>query len=185
MGKAMKINIGGGLKRYEGFVNLDHDSMTNPDYVVDLEKDRLPFDDSMVEEVKAYHILEHIGEGFLHLMKELYRICKPGAVIDIAVPHHRHENYFGDPTHRRPITVEMFKQFSKKYCEWHQECHGSSTGFAPRLGVDFEVAHYEYSIEKDYLELSKEGKNEELMELAKRFNNVFIDVFIKLLVIKD
>ena len=185
MGKAMKINIGGGLKRYEGFVNLDHDSMTSPDYVVDLEKDRLPFDDSMVEEVKAYHILEHIGEGFLHLMKELYRICKPGAVIDIAVPHHRHENYFGDPTHRRPITVEMFKQFSKKYCEWHQECHGSSTGFAPRLGVDFEVAHYEYSIEKDYLTLSKEGKNEELMELAKRFNNVFIDVFIKLLVIKD
>ena len=181
----MKINLGSGYKRIEGFVNIDDDPLVKPDYLVDIENEKLPFDDNTVEEIRAHHILEHIGEGFLHLMKELYRVCKPGAIIDIAVPHHRHENYFGDPTHRRPITVEMFKQFSKKYCDWHQEFHGSSSGFAPRLGVDFEVSHYEYSVEKDYLHLSQEGKYDELMELAKRFNNVFVDVFIKLLVIKD
>ncbi len=181
----MKINIGGGLKRIDGFLNVDHDEMTNPDYVVDLESGKLPFDDNSIEEIRAHHILEHIGEGFLGLMKELYRVCKSGAIIDIAVPHHRHENYFGDPTHRRPITVEMFKKFSKKYCEWHREQHGSSTGFATRLNVDFEIVHYEYSVESDYVQMSREGKNEELMELAKRFNNVFVDVFIKLLVIKE
>lgn len=181
----MKINIGSGLKRIDGFLNVDHDPSVNPDYVVDLEKDMLPFEDNSVEEVKAIQILEHIGDGFFHLMKELYRVCKGGAIIDIAVPHHRHENFFGDPTHRRPITVMMLKQFSKKYCDWHKDFHNSVTGFANRLNVDFEVVDFEYSVESDYIKLSKEGKNEELMELAKRFNNVFIDVFIKLLVVKD
>lgn len=181
----MKVNLGSGLKKLDGFVNVDHDVLTNPDFVVDLEKDKLPFEDNSVDEMRAHHILEHMGEGFLSLMQEIYRVCKNGAIIDIAVPHHRHENFFGDPTHRRPITVLMLRQFSKKYCTWHQGHFGSSSGFAPRLNVDFEVAHFEYTVEWEYRDLYEQGKIEELNELAKRFNNVFVDVYIKLLVIKE
>ncbi len=49
----MKINIGGGLKRFEGFVNLDADPNTKPEYLHNLETEKLPFEDSTVEEVKA------------------------------------------------------------------------------------------------------------------------------------
>ena len=180
----MKINLGGGRKRYDGFLNVDHDPLTNPDYCIDLEKDIFPFEDSTVEEIKAYHILEHIGEGFFHLMKELYRICKNGAIIDIFVPHHRHENYYGDPTHRRPITVEMLNQFSKKWCSWHQEYWNSSSGFAPRLNVDFEIVHYEYLVDHEYEKMAQEGRHEELFAMARKLNNVFFETKIKLAVIK-
>ena len=181
----MKLNIGGGYKRLDGYKNIDHDPLTQPDYCFNLETEPWPFEDSTVEEIRAHHILEHIGEGFFHVIKELYRVCQDSAIIDIAVPHHRHENYYGDPTHRRPITVNMLRQFSKKYCEWHKEHPESSSGFAPRLNVDFEVADYSFSVEDDFQHLATEGKYEELDTLSKRFNNVYKDVFIKLLVVKN
>lgn len=79
----------------------------------------------------------------------------------------------------------MLRQFSKKYCEWHKEHHESSSGFAPRLNVDFEVADYSFSVDDDFQHLATEGKYEELDTLSKRFNNVYKDVFIKLLVVKN
>ena len=181
----MKINIGGGLKRFDGFLNVDSDELTNPDFLVNLNKDKLPFEDNSVEEIKAHHILEHIGDGFLSLMQEIYRVCKDGAIIDIEVPHHRHENYYGDPTHVRPITVEMFKKFSKKYNRWHIETFGSASGFGLTLNVDFEVLEFDYIIENRYLPLVEQGRFEEIQEISERFNNVYSDTKIKLVVVKD
>jgi len=110
----MKINLGSGYKRFDGFVNVDNNHDAEPDYIVDLEKDKLPFDDNSVDEIKAHHILEHIGDGFFHLMQEMYRVCEDGAVIDIQVPHHRHEVFFGDVTHIRPITTESRDSSAKR-----------------------------------------------------------------------
>ena len=104
----MKLNLGSGLKRIDGFLNVDYDERSNPDFIVDLEKGILPFEDNSVDGIVAHHILEHIGEGFLTLMKEIYRVSKDGTIIDIEVPHHRHENFFGDPTHKRPITCLLY-----------------------------------------------------------------------------
>lgn len=181
----MKLNIGSGLKRYEGFLNVDVDPRMNPDVVVDLNKGFLPFDNDSVDEIIAHHILEHIGENFLLLMQEIYRVCKDGAIIDIEVPHHRHENYFGDPTHVRPITVEMLKKFSKKYNDWHISVYNSFIGFGNSLNVDFEIVDYDYIICEPYAQLAREGKLEELSAIAQRFNNVYSDLKIKLMVIKD
>lgn len=181
----MKVNLGSGLKRIDGYVNVDSYAGCNPDYVVDLEKDNLPFEDDSVEAIHAHHILEHIGDNFLNLMKELYRVCKDGAIIDIEVPHHRHENFFGDPTHVRPITIEMLQKFSKKYNDWHIKTYNSFTGFGNLLNVDFEIIEHEYLIENDYLHLAKEGKYEEIAQYARRFNNVYTDLKVKLAVVKE
>lgn len=180
----MKINIGGGLKRIEGFVNVDADPNVKPEYLCNLETDRLPFADSSVEEVRAHHILEHIRD-LGHVVKEVYRVCKPNAVVDIAFPHHFSRNFFGDYTHVRALTVEIFKQFSRKYCLWHQETYGSSSGHAITHGVDFEVLDYMYSIHADYAQLESEGRYEEIGRLAEHLVNVYQDVFIKLVVIKE
>lgn len=180
----MKLNIGGGYKRIDGFHNVDHDPLTKPDFCFDLEKEPWPMEDNSVDEVRAHHILEHIGEGFFHVMKEMYRVCSAGAIIDIAVPHHRHEHFFGDPTHRRPITVPMLRQFSLKWCLWHREYFESSSGFAPRLGVDYEIIDYEYCVDPAYQKMAEEGKKAELEQLSMRFINVYKDVLIKLAVIK-
>lgn len=181
----MKINLGSGLTRIDGFVNVDSDALCNPDYVVDIEKENLPFEDSSVDAIVAHHILEHLGDGFLHVMKEMYRVCKDGALVSIRVPHHRHEHFFNDPTHRRPITVETIRMFSKKYNLLMQERTGSWSGFGMVLDVDYEVIDYELVPDGAYQELADKGDWQQLDELSFRFNNVFCETVIKAMVIKD
>ena len=38
---------------------------------------------------------------FLKIMQELHRIGRPGCRVVIHVPHPRHDNFLGDPTHVR------------------------------------------------------------------------------------
>lgn len=181
----MKLNLGSGLKRYEGYLNVDSDPEVKPDYILNIEEAKFPWPDDSVDEIIAHHILEHIGETFLEFMKELYRVCKSGAIIDIEVPHHRHENFYGDPTHKRFITVELLRKFSKKYNNWHIETYNSSRGFGNMLGVDFEILEFDYIVDGDYKELIQRGEFQQLHELSKRFNNVYSDLRIKLAVVKD
>lgn len=148
----MKLNLGAGLKKFEGFLNVDDDPLCEPDIMVNLDdiNIKLPLEDNVVEEIKAHHILEHIGEGFIPLMKELYRVCKHGAILDIEAPHHQHDVFYGDPTHKRPITVPVMYMFSKKYNREHIEIYGSSTGMGLKYDIDFEMVHYEYEYDQFY-----------------------------------
>ncbi|NDC96305.1 methyltransferase domain-containing protein [bacterium] len=180
----MKINLGSGLKKIDGFLNVDHDPSTNPDFLVDLELENLPFEDNSVDTIIAHHILEHIGDNFFSLMKEIYRVCKDGAIIDIEVPHHRHENFFGDPTHKRFITLEILKKFSKKYNDWHLDHYKSIGGFCNTLNVDFEIIEFDYEVDSKYINLVEQGKYEEINQIADRFNNVYCNFKAKLAVIK-
>lgn len=180
----MKLNIGGGYVKCDGFLNVDHDPLTNPDIVMNLNEDKFPLEDNVVTEIKAHHILEHIGDGFLNLMKEIYRVCADGAVIDIRVPHHRHENFFGDPTHVRPITLETLRLFSKKYNVWHMQQYNSSSGFGIKLDVDFEILDYHYVVDGDYAELEAQEKYEQLHQMSKQINNVYSELCVKLGVLK-
>lgn len=183
--KQFKVNIGGGLKRYDGFVNIDMDPLCNPDYLCNISKDPLPFEDNSVTEIRAFHILEHIGDGFLDLMKEIYRVCEDGAIIDIEVPHHRHDEFYGDPTHCRPFTVETFRLFSKKYNQWHIEHFGSSTGFGMKCNVDFEIVEYNHIFDDFFIPILKEMKDDIQRETFIRTNwNVIKYLKVKLQVIK-
>jgi SAM-dependent methyltransferase len=193
----MKVNLGSGYKRIDGFVNVDDDPLVSPDYVVNLEKDKLPFPDNSVDEIIAHHILEHIGEGFIPLMQEIYRVCKNDAIIDIIVPHHFHEMFISDPTHKRPITVDGMMLFSKKFNREHIAKHGSSSGMGLKFNVDFEITWYDYdydvfyeSMIADYKyrrETGKTTKEEDFLvtRLMREANNVAVHTKIKLKVIKE
>jgi len=180
----IRLNIGGGYKRYDGFLNCDMDPLTKPDFLMELGKDKFPIEDSSVTEVNAFHILEHIGEGFFFLMQELYRVCSDGAFINIAVPHHRHEIFFGDASHVRPITVEMMRQFSKKYNEYHIHQFNSSSGFGLRCGVDFEIIEFSFKPDAVWEKRFPSMSPEEIEEVSRNFNNVYGETFIKLVVVK-
>lgn len=198
--KKLKINIGGGYKRYDNFLNLDRDANTKPDFIIDLEKDIFPFEDNTITEVKAYHILEHIGQGFFHLIQELYRICENGAIIDIIVPHHYHEIFLADPTHQRPILVETMRLFSKKYNQHHIDTHGSSSGLGIYYNVDFEIVDFNFIPDASYTDIlnelqsvlsnpsmddnSKSMAQKELVRLGRESLNVFQETHMKLVVIK-
>lgn len=181
----LKINIGGGLTRFEGFLNLDIDSNSNPDFIVNLETDTLPFEDNSVDEVKAHHVLEHIGQGYFHLLQELYRVCKHGAIIDIRVPHPRHEYFLNDPTHVRPITIEGLRMFSKQYNKHLSETQGSTPGLAYRFNVDFQLVDFQLVPDPYYANVISTETTEYLERLSREVNNFFMEIFIILSVVKN
>ena len=180
----MKINIGAGYKKYPGLIRIDSDPQTNPDHLINLETDKLPFEDSSVEFVLAEHLLEHIGDGFFHLIQELYRVCKHGAIINITVPHPLHEVFLADPTHKRPITVNTFKLFSKTFNKIDIERNGHCSPLGLQYDVDFEVVGYQYTHDPFYDELKTKLSQAELERLFREAANTTTEIHIQLMVNK-
>lgn len=107
----MKLNLGCGRKKLEGYLNCDLSKEVKPDRVINLEKN-LPFKDNSVDEIMAEHVLEHVT-NFVPLMHEIWRICKEDAKIKIKTPFYSSWGQFNDPTHVRfftPFTFEYFKK---------------------------------------------------------------------------
>jgi SAM-dependent methyltransferase len=180
----MKINIGAGFNKVDGIISIDYDENSNPDFCLDLEKDRLPFEDNTVEFVLAHHILEHLGDGFFHCLQELYRVCKHGAIIDIVVPHPRHEAFLSDPTHKRPITPMTLQLFSKKFNEYCKNRNVASL-LGMKFNVDFDIVHWSNVIEDRYKAILMDKPIEHIEEYISERNNVVREIKIKLMVIKE
>jgi hypothetical protein len=108
----MKLNIGCGVFKKKGYINLDSSSSINPDQVWNLEKTPLPFKTNSIEEINAEHVLEHI-QNFVPLINDLWRISKKGAIIKIKVPFYSSWGQFNDPTHVRFFTPFSFNYFLK------------------------------------------------------------------------
>lgn len=181
----MKINIGSGYKRYPNFINIDSDPNCKPDHLVSLETDPLPFPDNSVDSVIAHHILEHMGDGYFHLLKELYRVCKHGAIIDIRVPHPNHEIFLNDPTHKRPITVDGLRLFSKQFNNLEIQRNGTSSTLGIMHNVDFEIINYEFIHDPYYDELKKTLPRPQLERLFREALNTTLEIHVQLMVVKD
>lgn len=107
----LNINLGCGNKIMENYINIDVVQLPGVDLVISLEDAKLPFQNNSVKTVVCDHILEHI-DNFLFLMEEIYRICKPNAVIHVYVPYYKYEGSFRDPTHKRFFSERSFDYFS-------------------------------------------------------------------------
>lgn len=180
----MKINIGAGGISHEDYVTIDYDPKTNPDHVLNLEQDRLPFDNSSVEVVVAHHIFEHLGDGFFHCLQELYRVCRHGALIDVRVPHPNHESFLADPTHRRPITVMTMKLFSQKFNDYCRQQQLPASRLGEYYNVDFEIMDFKYVPDQKARQLFSQMSAEELQEYANQHNNIISEIHMKLVVVK-
>src|SRR6516162_7107644 len=111
----MKLNLGCGSQILEGWVNVDR--IGKPDQVLDLETFPWPWPDNSADEILLNHVLEHLGQQpdvFIAIMRELYRVCRDGATLQIRVPHPRHDNFLTDPTHVRPVTARTMEMFSRE-----------------------------------------------------------------------
>lgn len=89
----LKVELGGGCKpRGSDWVNVDHlENMPGVDFAVEFEQlghnnVKLPFEDDSVDEVYSSHTLEHV-ENVCGVLREIARICKLGAPVEIRVPH--------------------------------------------------------------------------------------------------
>jgi SAM-dependent methyltransferase len=77
-------------------------------HAVNIETDKLPFEDNSVDVIIANQIIEHVKEIFW-IFHEIHRVLKPGGVIIVGVPniaslHSRIGLLFG----AQPTAIEMY-----------------------------------------------------------------------------
>jgi SAM-dependent methyltransferase len=84
--KLQKLNLGCGNFPKEGYLNIDHSRWTKADLLYDLNQIPYPFPDNLFERVELSHILEHLEKPF-EVMKEIHRVCRNDAILEIYVPH--------------------------------------------------------------------------------------------------
>ena len=161
-------------------MNVDHDAQCKPDVVADLE-DRLPFEDSSVDEIVMFHVLEHLGQDtktYLNIWKEFYRIMKDQGVIKITVPHWQHENFHHDPTHVRKVTPVGVDMFSQERNLHTIKTGGQETTLGLQLGIDIGVTEVGFDL-MPWFQQQMAGKSREYIERETgKYNNVCYQVNI-------
>ncbi|MFJ6327202.1 MULTISPECIES: class I SAM-dependent methyltransferase [unclassified Rhizobium] len=81
----MRIDIGCGSVKLDGFLGVDRFSLPGVDVVCDINRG-LPFADNSVAYIHASHSLEHF-EDLKRVMSEVVRVCKDRAILTIFSPY--------------------------------------------------------------------------------------------------
>jgi SAM-dependent methyltransferase len=108
----MKLNLGCGNHRIDGFIGVDKLKTSAADIIHDLNIFPYPFRDNSVEAVVLFHILEHLSDT-IGVINEIWRICKNEATVRIIVPYYNSPGACHDPTHVRFFTERTFDYFTK------------------------------------------------------------------------
>ena len=106
----MKLDIGSGPNKREGYLGIDQYGFDGKvDLVLDVTKERLPFDDGAVEAVHMSHTLEHFtAEQRCFVLNEIHRVLQPGGEVTIICPIWSSSRAYCDPTHQWPPIGEFF-----------------------------------------------------------------------------
>lgn len=177
----IRLNLGCGSKKLpasDGWVNIDNMAACQPDLCIAIEQD-WPWEDGEVDEIAASHVLEHLdGDGLISVMREAYRVLKPGGRFTIDVPHPRSDFYIGDPTHRTPIDENVLNLFSLKLNKRGIEEGFANTPLAIYHGIDFDMLTYEMHLNPKWLDvlMMPDGvtmkKENYFRHAVETFNNV-------------
>ena len=128
----LKINLGCGLKKEEGMVNVDIDPDVLPDVCHNLEHTPLPFSNGSAELVYAGHVIEHVY-NWIALMKDIHRVLEVGGKLVVKIPEYPCRLCFTDPTHIQHFVLENFMFFSNP--KWFSETRFSGKGLFKVISV--------------------------------------------------
>ena len=107
----IRLDIGCGRSKFKGTLGVDIAAVPGIDIQADLGSG-LPFRENSIDVIYTSHTLEHV-DSLTSVMEELWRICKPDALVHIWVPHATCPFVtWIDPTHRRGMTIETFSYFN-------------------------------------------------------------------------
>lgn len=148
----LKLDLGCGPNKREGFHGVDSREFKGVDQVVDLRKP-WPWKDCSVAEAHSSHFVEHLAATErIHFTNELYRVLVPGGTAQIIVPHWNSHRAYGDLTHQWPPVSEMWFAYLNK--SWREANAPHNDGYT----CDFDST-WGYSLRQDLLTRNEEYRN--------------------------
>jgi len=161
--KSAKLHLGCGYVIKKGFINIDNNPDVNPDIVCNLGHEKLPFEDDSVNYVFSNHFFEHLDtDESIFLLDELYRVCKPGAVIKLVCPHQM-SPVAGAMLHKQNVSERFFSG----YC----------------VGVPGNKQYFNISYKLDFMRYRP--KRSGLLRLLPFINIIPCNIYFKLEVVKN
>lgn len=107
--KPLKISLGCGMRKPEGFVGLDIRPFKETDFVCNIGKEQFPFENDTAEYIEAIHLFEHFyPEELLHCVDECWRVLKSTGVLHIEVPLAGTLAYYIHPDHKIQFLPQTF-----------------------------------------------------------------------------
>lgn len=111
----LKIDIGCGKNKRDGFIGVDAIAFEGVDVVLDIGNARWPWEDGSVDEVNCSHVVEHLKpDERIHFTNELHRVLKMKGTALIVTPHWASTRAFGDLTHQWPPVSEFWYFYLNK-----------------------------------------------------------------------
>lgn len=135
----MKLDIGCGQNKREGFTGVDSIKFPGVDIVHDI-RTAWPWGDSSVDEVHCSHFVEHLtARERVFFCNELYRVLKPDASAQIITPHWASSRAYGDMTHQWPPVSEFWFYYLDKGWRKVNAPHDDSEFREDGYSCDFNV----------------------------------------------
>lgn len=136
----IKLDIGCGPNKKEGFVGVDSIAFPNVDIVLDATLMPWPWEDGSVSEIQTSHYIEHLtAQQRVDFMNEAYRVLAPKGVVTVVCPHWGSCRAYGDPTHQWPPVSEFWFFYLSK--DWrnknapHTDADHIPNGFSCNFGA--------------------------------------------------
>lgn len=172
----LKIDLGCGRYKAKDFIGVDVYPGPGIDLVANLNK-RFPFPDNSAEVIRAYDVIEHL-EDRIHTMNEIWRVCKPGAIVDLLVPSTDGRGAFQDPTHISFWNINSFKYYCVEYPSYLElnQIYGFKGAFSI-VNLEHQISPDEVVHVRAVLKVLKDFKQNSLEQLLpeitlKQFNVV-------------
>lgn len=192
----LKLDIGCGKNKREGFHGVDSIAFDGVDTVLDVVRRHAPlpagvhvfagdmftpwpWEDNSVDEVHSSHFVEHLDQiERCHFFNELWRVMKPEAKATIITPHWSNARAYGDPTHKWPAISEWFYLYLNKGWRDGNAPHSDAANLPWGYSCNFEGGCVT-TVNTQHPELM--GKNVEAQNYATRnFINVNVDAYATL-----
>lgn len=113
----MRINLGSSDGLIEGWTNCDIVVPANAagfDFVQADLRQRWPWPDSSVDEIRAWDIVEHIADH-VHTMNEAWRVLRNGGVFEVKVPSSDGRGADQDPDHKSKWNPNSWRYYCSTY----------------------------------------------------------------------
>lgn len=110
-----KLNFGCGEDLKKGFDNIDIQENEKLFKSFNFDVFPYPIKDNVYNYIWSRSVLEHLDQPD-KVLNELWRICKPNAIIEMIVPYYNNKSAVSDMQHKHFFSDTTFKIFVDETC---------------------------------------------------------------------